>query len=468
VVSCQKTRLLKSELMGVINLKTSVPGPKSRALATRGEAAVPRGLSHATPVYVARAQDAWLEDVDGNRFIDFAGGIGCINTGHRNPTVISALESQLQVFLHTCGQVTPYENYVRLAERMNQITPGNFPKKTLLLNTGAEAVENAVKIARAHTGRPAVIAFEDAFHGRTMMTLALTSKTHPYKAAFAPFPSDVYRIPYAYCYRCSYSLQYPSCEMHCARHLEDTFKRVVASEDVAAVIAEPVLGEGGFVAPPPEFFRILMDICHKHGVLFIADEVQTGFGRTGKMFASEHYGIEPDLIVTAKSLGGGLPLAAVTGRAEIMDAPGPGGLGGTFAGNPLACAAANAVLDIFERDNLLERANVIGKRFQERAQQWCDRHEIIGDVRGLGAMRAIELVKSREKREPAPDETKRITQYCYEHGLITITAGTYGNVIRVLVPLVITDAQLEEALDLLANAIASVASKPAIAEAVTK
>ncbi len=301
-----------------------------------------------------------------------------------------------------------------------------------------------------------------------MMTLALTSKTHPYKAGFAPFPSDVYRIPYAYCYRCSYSLQYPSCEMHCARHLEDTFKRVVASEDVAAVIAEPVLGEGGFVAPPPEFFRIIMDICHKHGVLFIADEVQTGFGRTGKMFASEHYGIEPDLIVTAKSLGGGLPLAAVTGRAEIMDAPGPGGLGGTFAGNPLSCAAANAVLDIFEQDNLLDRANVIGERFQKRAQQWHERHEIIGDVRGLGAMRAIELVKSRETREPASEETKRITQYCYEHGLITITAGTYGNVIRVLVPLVITDEQLDEALAVLETAIASVATQPNVAEAVTK
>ena len=454
--------------MGVIQLKTPIPGPKSRALAERRETAVPRGLSHATPLYIARAQDAWLEDVDGNRFIDFAGGIGCINTGHRNQTVISALESQLQNFLHTCSQVTPYENYIRLAERLNRITPGNFPKKTLLVNTGAEAVENAVKIARAHTGRAGVIAFEDAFHGRTMMTLALTSKTHPYKAGFAPFPSDVYRIPYAYCYRCSYSLQYPSCEMHCARHLEDTFKRVVASEDVAAVIAEPILGEGGFVAPPPEFFRIIMDICHKHGVLFIADEVQTGFGRTGKMFASEHYGIEPDLIVTAKSLGGGLPLAAVTGRAEIMDAPGPGGLGGTFAGNPLSCAAANAVLDIFEQDNLLDRANVIGERFQQRAKQWRERHEIIGDVRGLGAMRAIELVKSRETREPGSEETKRITQYCYEHGLITITAGTYGNVTRVLVPLVITDEQLDEALDVLEHAIASVATQPNVAEAVTK
>jgi 4-aminobutyrate aminotransferase/(S)-3-amino-2-methylpropionate transaminase len=452
--------------MKTIQLNTQIPGPKSRALAQRRDAAVPRGLSHATPVYVAHAQDAWLEDVDGNRFIDFAGGIGCLNTGHRNQTVITAIESQLQSFLHTCGQVTPYETYVRLAERLNQITPGKFTKKTLLVNTGAEAVENAVKIARAHTKRPAVIAFEDAFHGRSMMTLALTSKTHPYKAGFAPFPSDVYRIPYAYCYRCSYSLKYPSCEVFCARHLEDTFKRVVASEDVAAVIAEPVLGEGGFVTPPLEFFRIIIDICHKHGVLFIADEVQSGFGRTGKMFASEHYGIEPDIVVTAKSLGGGLPLAAVTGRSEIMDAPGPGGLGGTFAGNPLACAAANAVIDVLERGDLLSRANHIGKQFERRAKDWQKEFNFIGDIRGLGAMRAIELVKSRDTREPAPEETKKISQYCYEHGLITITAGSYGNVIRLLVPLVISDDQMQEGLDILEEALTAVSGKKVVPEAV--
>ena len=442
-------------VMGVIQIKTAIPGPKSIGLAARREAAVPRGLSHATPVYVARAQDAWIEDVDGNRFLDFAGGIGCLNVGQRNPAVISAIESQLNNFLHTCVQVTAYEEYIRLAERMNRITPGNFAKKTLFVNSGAEAVENAVKIARAHTGRPGIIAFEDGFHGRTMMTLALTSKTHPYKAGFAPFPSDVYRVPYAYCYRCSYSLKYPSCDIFCARHLEDTFKRLVAAEDVAAVIAEPVLGEGGFVTPPPEFFRIIMDICHKHGVLFIVDEVQSGFGRTGKMFASEHYGIEPDLVVTAKSLGGGLPLAAVTGRAEIMDAPGPGGLGGTFAGNPLSCAAANAVLDCFEKDTLLDRANEIGNQFQRRAKGWQSRFEVIGEVRGLGGMQAIELVKSRDSRQPAAEETKKITQFCYEHGLITITAGTYGNVIRMLVPLVITNEQMDEAMDVLENAFAS-------------
>jgi 4-aminobutyrate aminotransferase/(S)-3-amino-2-methylpropionate transaminase len=445
--------------MPTIQLKTSIPGPKSKALSARREIAVPRGLSHSTPVYVAKAEDAWLEDVDGNRYIDFAGGIGCINVGHRREPVVNAVRRQLDRYLHTCVQVTPYEDYVELAERMNRITPGQFPKKTLFVNSGAEAVENAVKIARAHTGRSGIIAFEDGFHGRTMMTLALTSKTHPYKAGFAPFPGDVYRVPYAYCYRCSYSLKYPSCDLYCARHLEDTFKRVVASEDVAAVIAEPVLGEGGFVVPPPDYFRVLLELCHKHGILFIADEVQSGFGRTGKMFASQHYGIEPDLIVTAKSLGGGLPLAAVTGRAEIMDAPGPGALGGTFAGNPLSCAAALAVIDLFEKEKLLARAGVLGERFQQRAREWQKRWPLIGDIRGLGGMQAIELVKSRETREPAKDETKEVTQYCYEHGLIAISAGSYGNVIRVLFPLVITDDQMDEGLAVLEAALSHASEK---------
>src|SRR6266568_4248043 len=454
--------------MSTIQLHTSIPGPKSKALSERRAKAVPRGLSHGTPIYVAKAEDAWLEDVDGNRYLDFAGGIGCANAGHRRDEVVEAVKDQLDRFLHTCVQVTPYENYVRLAERMNEVTPGKFAKKTIFVNSGAEAVENAVKIARAYTKRPGIIAFEDAFHGRTMMTLALTSKTHPYKAGFAPFPSEVYRVPFAYCYRCSYSLKYPSCDLYCARHLEDTFQRVVANEEVAAVIAEPVLGEGGFIAPPLDYFKVLTELCLKHGILFIADEIQSGFGRTGALFASERYGIEPDLLVTAKSLGGGLPLAAVTGRAEIMDAPGVGGLGGTFAGNPLSCAAANAILDVFERGDLLARAKSIGEHFDRRAKDWAGRFDLIGDVRGLGAMRAIELVKSRETREPAAEETREITQYCYEHGLITITAGSYGNVIRMLVPLVITDEQLDEALAVLETAIASVATQPDVAEAARK
>ncbi len=445
--------------MSTIQLRTPIPGPKSKALSERRAKAVPRGLSHGTPIYVAKAEAAWLEDVDGNRYLDFAGGIGCLNVGHRQEAVVEAVKDQLERFLHTCVQVTPYESYVRLAERMNEVTPGKFAKKTIFVNSGAEAVENAVKIARAYTKRPGIIAFEDAFHGRTMMTLALTSKTHPYKAGFAPFPSEVYRVPFAYCYRCSYNLKYPSCDLYCAHHLEDTFKRVVANEEVAAVIAEPVLGEGGFIAPPPDYFKVLIDLCHKHGILFIADEVQSGFGRTGALFASERYGIEPDLLVTAKSLGGGLPLAAVTGRAEIMDAPSPGGLGGTFAGNPLSCAAALAVLDLFERENLLARANELGDRFQTRAREWQRRWSIVGDVRGLGGMQAIELVQSPESKTPATDETKKITQYCYEHGLITITAGSYSNVIRVLVPLVATDAQIDEGLGVLESALATVCDK---------
>jgi 4-aminobutyrate aminotransferase/(S)-3-amino-2-methylpropionate transaminase len=442
--------------MSTIRINTPIPGPKSKALAERRAKAVPRGLSHGTPIYVAKAEDAWLEDVDGNRYIDFAGGIGCANAGHRQPAVVEAVKDQLDHFLHTCVQVTPYESYVRLAERMNELTPGKFAKKTIFLNSGAEAIENAVKIARAYTKRPGIIAFEDAFHGRTMMTLALTSKTHPYKAGFAPFPSEVYRVPFAYCYRCSYNLKYPSCDLFCARHLEDTFKRVVANEEVAAVIAEPVLGEGGFIAPPTDYFEVLIDLCHKHGILFIADEVQSGFGRTGALFASQRYGIEPDMIVTAKSMGGGLPLAAVTGRAEIMDAPGPGGLGGTFAGNPLSCAAALAVLDLFEGGELLSRADALSDHFQTRAREWQCRWPIIGDVRGLGGMQAIELVKSQEDKTPATEETKKITQYCYEHGLITITAGTYSNVIRILVPLVATDAQIDEGLKVLESALAAV------------
>jgi 4-aminobutyrate aminotransferase/(S)-3-amino-2-methylpropionate transaminase len=445
--------------MPTIQLRTAIPGPKSQALMRRRNAAVPQGVFHATPIFIAKAEGAVIEDVDGNQLIDFAGGIGCLNTGHRAPAVIAAIRRQLDRFLHTSFNVLPYESYVTLAERLNALAPGKFPKKTILLNTGAEAVENAIKIARFYTKRPAIISFEDAFHGRTYMAMAVTSKTHPYKAGFEPFPSDTYRIPYAYCYRCSYSLKYPACEVHCARHMEDTFKRVVAAETVAAVIVEPILGEGGFVTPPAEFYPTLSQICRKHGILLIADEVQTGFARTGANFACERLGLEPDLIVMAKSLSGGLPLAAVTGRAEIMDAPGVGQLGGTFAGNPAACEAALAVLDIIEKENLNARADHLGEIFRKRAAAWQKRWDLIGEVRGLGAMQALELVRNRSTREPADSETKEVSQYCYEHGLITITAGSYSNVLRLLMPIVITDAQMDEALDVLESALAVVAEK---------
>jgi 4-aminobutyrate aminotransferase / (S)-3-amino-2-methylpropionate transaminase / 5-aminovalerate transaminase len=448
--------------MSTIQLRTPVPGPRSLALMKRRAAAVVQGAFHATPVFIAKADGAVIEDVDGNRMIDLAGGIGCVNTGHRAPGVVEAVRRQLDRFLHTSFNVLPYESYIAVCEKLNALAPGGGPKKTILLNTGAEAVENAIKIARYYTKRQAVICFEDAFHGRTYMAMAATSKTHPYKAGFEPFPGEVYRIPYAYCFRCSYSLTYPSCEVFCARHIADTFNRVVAAESVAAVIVEPILGEGGFVTPPPEFYPILTTICRKYGILLIADEVQTGFARTGAMFACERLGLDPDLVIMAKSLTGGLPMGAVTGRADIMDAPGIGQLGGTFAGNPLACEAALAVLEIIENENLCARANVLGERFRRRAFKWQAQWELVGDVRGLGAMQALELIRSKATREPADEETKQVSQYCYEHGLITITAGSYSNVIRLLMPLVISDAQMDEAMDVLEAALAHVAEKKAL------
>ncbi len=441
--------------MSTIEIRTEIPGPRSRALMARREAAIPRGPANATPVFAARADGATIEDVDGNRYIDFAGGIGCLNIGHRSPRVLSAIQVQLEKHLHLCFAVTPYESYVAVAEKLNSLAPGHFAKKTILLNSGAEAIENSIKIARAYTKRPAVICFEDAFHGRTLLTMSLTSKTHPYKAGFQPFASDIYRIPFAYPYRNAPGTS--STEF--AHHLEDAFKRSVAPESVAAVIAEPVLGEGGFVVPPREYFKLLQNICRKHGILFIADEIQSGFARTGKWFASEHFGIEPDLITTAKSLGGGMPIAAVTGRAEIMDAPGPGSLGGTYCGHPASCAAALAAIETIEKDGLLARSTAIGEHFEKRARGWQKKWPLIGEVRGLGGMCAIELVRNAETREPADTETKEIGRYCYEHGLIMITAGTFNNVIRILVPLVVTDEQFNEGLDVLEAALTGVAER---------
>ena len=448
--------------MASIRLKTAIPGPRSQALVAREAAAVARGVSQLTPIFVERSESAMIEDVDGNRFIDLAGGIGCLNVGHRNPAVTQALHAQVDRFLHTCFMVTPYEEYVALAEKLNSLAPGAAPKKTILFNSGAEAVENAIKIARAYTKRPAVICFEDAFHGRTQLALSLTSKTHPYKSGFEPFGPEIYRIPYAYCYRCSYGLTYPDCKVRCARHLEDTFRRVVPAESVAAVIAEPVLGEGGFVAPPNEWLSVVQEICHRHGILLIADEVQSGFGRTGRFFASEHFGIEPDLITAAKSMGGGLPIAAVIGKAEIMDHTGPGSLGGTFGGNPLSCAAALAAIQEIESGGLNQRATELGAHFARRAREWQKQFPLVGDVRGLGAMQAVELV--HPDKTPNADAVKNIARDCYEHGVILVTAGTYGNVVRILMPLVISTEQMDEALDVLESALAKVCTPvPAVA-----
>lgn len=451
--------------MKTIELRTSIPGPKSNQWMERRQGSVPRGAYHMTPIFIARGEGAVIEDVDANRLLDFAGGLGCVSVGHRAPAVLAAIQKQLDRYLHACFHVTPYESYVRLAERLNARTPGTFSKKTLLVNSGAEAVENAVKIARCYTGRPGILCFEDAFHGRTLLALTLTSKTDPYKVGFGPFAPEVYRMPYAYCYRCAYSLTYPACALYCAHQLEDVFRRQVSAEALAAVIVEPILGEGGFVVPPREFFEILTDICRRRGILIIADEVQTGFGRTGTLFASEQFGLEPDLLVAGKSIADGLPLASVTGRAEIMDAPVVGGLGGTYGGNPLACEAALAVLDTFDSEKLGGRARHIGEIFERTTSDWFDRFPLIGDIRGLGAMRALELVRDRKTREPAKEETEAVIRCCYERGLIILPAGTYGNVIRLLVPLVATDEQIQEGLDVLAAALRAVSQ--AVASPVT-
>lgn len=442
-----------------IQLVTPVPGPKSREWMARRDSAVPRGVSTVLPVFVRKAEGAIVEDLDGNRFLDFAGGIGCQNVGHRSPTVVTALLEQARDFLHTCFMVTPYQGYVELAEKLNTCAPGNYPKKTMLVNSGAEAVENAVKIARAYTRRPAIITFEDAFHGRTLFTLGLTSKVHPYKADFGPFPPEIFRLPYAYCYRCSYQLTFPDCRVECTRRLEDLFIRHVQPESVAAVLFEPVLGEGGFVVPPAQWFVEITEICRKRGILIIADEVQTGFARTGPIFACQRFGLEPDLVVTAKSLSAGMPLGAVTGRAEIMDAAGPGGLGSTFGGNPLSCAAALAAWRTLEELNLSDRAEQLGRIFERVTDTWKERFPLIGDIRGVGAMRAIELVRDRATRKPAKQETQQVLADCHRRGLIILSAGTYGNVIRILIPLVATDSMMEEGLSVLETALALVHQK---------
>jgi 4-aminobutyrate aminotransferase/(S)-3-amino-2-methylpropionate transaminase len=428
--------------MSSIQLKTPIPGPNSRALVQRSFPAVPRGVAQLTPVFVNKAEGAVIEDVDGNRLIDLAGGIGCLNVGHRNPGVIAAVRNQLDRFLHTCFMVAPYESYVELAEKLNALAPGKTPKKTFFVNSGAEAVENAVKIARAYTKRPGIICFEDGFHGRTLLALGLTSRTHPYKAGFEPFPSEIYRLPYGHV------------------NFEDTFRRVVAAESVAAIIAEPVLGEGGFMPSPAGWWDTLKQVSEKHGIVLIADEIQSGFGRTGKLFAVEHYGAEPDITITAKSLGGGLPIAAVTGKAEMMDNTGPGSLGGTFGGNPICCEAALAVIEELEKGDLLDRGVKLGERFRGRAFSWQRRMSTIGDVRGLGAMQAIALV--RQDASPDAEATKQVARYAYEHGVILVTAGTYSNVVRVLMPLVITDEQMDEGLDVLESALESVVESPAM------
>jgi 4-aminobutyrate aminotransferase / (S)-3-amino-2-methylpropionate transaminase / 5-aminovalerate transaminase len=447
---------------GVINLVTEIPGPKSRALLARRAQAVPRGVPAVTPIAVVHAEGAVITDADGNRLIDFGGGIGVVNTGHRHPSVVDAVRNQLDRFAHVCFPVSTYEPYVELAERLNRITPGDHPKRTFLVNSGAEAVENAIKVARHFTGRQAVVCFEHGFHGRTNLAMALTSKVMPYKKGFGPFAPEVYRIPFPYCYRCERENGKADrrtgrqCCMANRERLEQIFASTVDPDSVAAIIMELELGEGGFVPAPREYVDELAKFARDHGILFIADEIQTGFGRTGKLFACEHYGLVPDLITMAKSLAGGLPLAAVTGRADVMESPQVGGLGGTYGGNPLACAAALAVLDAMEAERIPARAARMGEQIRGRFCQWAARHARIGDVRGLGAMVGMELVVDRSTKEPDKALTGRLIAAALERGVILLSAGTYGNTVRVLAPLTTPEAIVEEGLDAMEQALEAV------------
>lgn len=440
---------MSSTTRSYVNIQTPIPGPKAKGLLDKKEQHVPRGPFTTVPTFAVKGEGALLTDVDGNTFIDFAGAIGTLNAGHCPPKVVEALKEQLDKYIHPCFHVMMYEPYVELAEKLNQITPGTHAKKTFFLNSGAEAVENAIKIARKYTGRKAVISFERGFHGRTLLGMSLTSKVKPYKYGFGPFAPDVYKMQYPYYYRAPQGMTPEALDQEILKKLEEFFLVEVAAEEVAAIIMEPVQGEGGFVVPSKTFVQGVKAICEKHGILFIADEIQTGFGRTGKLFAMEHFDVIPDIMTMSKSIAAGLPISAVTGRSEVMDAPEPGQIGGTYGGSPLGCVAALKVIEMIEEENLLEKANQIGKTVISRFQAMQEKHAVIGDVRGLGAMVAVELVLDREIKTPADELTAKIVAECNRRGVVTLSAGIFKNVIRILSPLVITDAQLAEALDII-------------------
>jgi 4-aminobutyrate aminotransferase/(S)-3-amino-2-methylpropionate transaminase len=434
-----------------IELKTAIPGPRSSEILARKERVVADPLSVFLPVVIEEGRGATLTDVDGNTFIDFTGGVGCLNVGHSHPRVVEAAQEQLAKFSHTDFTIVPYEVYVTLAERLIAASPFHSPAKAAFFNAGTEAVENAIKFARVFTGRPAVIAFEGGFHGRTLLSLSLTSKTHPYKAGLGPFAPEVYRVPFPNDYRG------PSAEEALAA-LERALVTMVAAETVAAIVIEPVQGEGGFVVAPQAFLDGVRRLCDKHGIVMVVDEVQTGFGRTGKLFAIEHYGIEPDLITVAKSIAAGLPLSGVIGKAEIMDAPGDSAIGGTYVGNPVAQAAALAVLDVIEDEGVCDHAAQLGETIRARMESWKQRWPQIGDVRGLGAMLAIELVADPATKEPDADTASAVVEAAAARGLLLLKSGIYMNCIRVLAPLVLSDAELDEALGAWEDALDSVLS----------
>ncbi|WP_336990725.1 4-aminobutyrate--2-oxoglutarate transaminase [Bacillus toyonensis] len=430
-------------------LKSSVlPGSYSKVLQKRYEEAVPTGIYHLTPLYVKKASGAIITDVDGNQFIDFAGGIGMQNVGHCHPKVVRAVQEQAKSFIHPCFHVTPYENYIALAEKINEKIPGTSKKKTMFANSGAEAIENAVKIARKVTGRSKVISFERGFHGRTLMTMSLSTKENPYKAGFGPFVSDMHILSYPYYYRAAEGVSSEEVDSQVIYQFEK-FLEEVSPEKVAAIVMEPVQGEGGFIVPSILFVKRIREICDQYGILMIMDEVQTGFGRTGKWFATEHFNIEPDIIALSKSIAGGLPLSAIVGRAEFMDVPGRGQIGGTFAGSPLSCAAGLAVFEIMEEENLVERAQQIGNRIMSHLHAMQLKYEVIGDVRGIGAMVAMELVTDRITKEPAKELTVQLIDEFWKNGLISIGAGIFDNVLRFLPPLVISNEEIDKGFEII-------------------
>ncbi len=440
------------------SIKTEVPGPKSKALMERRREAVPSGVGTSAPIFASRARGALLTDVDGNTFIDFAGGIGVLNVGHTDPSVVEGIKDQAERMTHTSFATVPHEPYVELAERLNALVPGDFKKRTVLVNTGAEAMENAIKIARRHTGRGGILVFENGLHGRTLLTMSMTSKVDPYKKSFGPFAPEIYRVPAPYPYRCpAWQDCSGGCLGNCFDFIERAFTGVVDPRSLAALAVEPVIGEGRFIPFPDFYLKRLRELCDDHGILMIADEVQTGLGRTGKMFAIEHCGVVPDMVTMAKSMGGGMPIGGVTGKAEIMDSVHAGGLGTTYGGNPVACAAVLGLLEAFEEKDLISRGARLGELLFSALRELQKRHpDTVGDVRGKGAMVAIEVVTDRRSREPDAKRAAAIVRDALEGGLLLITAGRYSNVIRTLVPLVISDEELQEGLDILDGAVASV------------
>ena len=440
------------------HIKTSIPGPKSKALLERRNSAVPQGISNNCAAFVHKAHGAIVEDIDGNTFIDFAGAIGTINVGHSHPKVVQALKNQSEHFIHTGFNVMMYESYIELAEKLINLAPGNFPKQAAFFNSGAEAVENAVKIARKYTKRQGIVSFTRGFHGRTLMTMTMTSKVKPYKYGFGPFAPEVYKAPYPYEYRKPDGMNMDQYNQYVIEQFEQFLLAEVAPETIAAVVMEPVQGEGGFIIPSREFVKRVHTICKEHGILFIADEIQTGFGRTGRYFAIEHFGVEPDLLTISKSMAAGVPISGVIGRKEIMNVSQPGEIGGTYAGSPLGCKAALAVLDIIEDEQLNARAERIGKRVMSKFQQWSNRFQQVDGIRGLGAMCAFEIVKDKTSKDPDKDLVGKIIKEATNRGLLLLSAGIYGNVIRLLMPLTISDEQLEEGCLILEEALEEVLS----------